>query len=285
MTKVAAYGMGRIGSEVAYLSAVSGFADELVAYDIMPEYLNAQTLDILHAKDIPISSDVADMKDADYCIVSAGYSRSPDIKTRADLFDKNLPIAREIAKALEGFSGKLIVATNPMDVFTWYFSKYAGFDEGQVVGFGGLLDSRRFSLALEAFGIKEEAIVIGEHGDHQVPLFSQAASTAALSQDVREGILTGLQGSSMPIIKGKGGTVFGPAYLMFSMMERIERGEEFVCSVPANGEYGIEGCALGLLARVTKNGVKINENLKLDDWEQSKLKGAAEFLKGLCKRV
>lgn len=283
MTKVAAFGMGRIGGEAAYLSAVTGFADELVVYDIMPEFLHAQKLDLMHGADVPVSTNIADMKDADYCIFSAGYSRSPNVKTRADLFDKNLPIAREAAEHLKGFSGKLIVITNPMDVFTWYFAKHAGLDEGQVVGFGGLLDSRRFTVALSSMGIEEEGMVLGEHGENQVPLFSKLS--VDVPEAVREEVLLGLRGSSMPVIKGKGGTVFGPAYHILSMMQKIEKGEEFVCSLPANGAYGIDGCSIGLPARVTKDGAKINENLKLDDWEMGKLNAAAEFLAGLCRRV
>ena len=283
MVKVAAFGMGRIGGEAAYISAVNGFADELVLYDIMPEFLHAQKLDIMHARDVPISTNISDMKDADYCIFSAGYSRSPNVKTRADLFDKNLPIAREAAELLKGFSGKLIVITNPMDVFTWYFAKHAGLDEGQVVGFGGLLDSRRFTVALSSMGIKEEGMVLGEHGENQVPIFSNLS--VDVPEAVREEVLLGLRGSSMPVIKGKGGTVFGPAYHIFNMMQKIERGEEFICSLPANGAYGIDGCSIGLPARVTRDGAKINENLKLDDWEAGKLNAAAEFLTGLCRRV
>ncbi|HJJ61687.1 MAG TPA: lactate dehydrogenase, partial [Methanocorpusculum sp.] len=208
---------------------------------------------------------------------------SPNVKTRADLFDKNLPIAREAAELLKGFSGKLIVITNPMDVFTWYFAKHAGLDEGQVVGFGGLLDSRRFTVALSSMGIKEEGMVLGEHGENQVPLFSNLS--VDVPEAVREEVLLGLRGSSMPVIKGKGGTVFGPAYHIFNMMQKIERGEEFICSLPANGAYGIDGCSIGLPAKVTRNGAKINENLQLDDWEAGKLNAAAEFLTGLCRRV
>lgn len=283
MTTVAAFGMGRIGGEAAYLSAVSGFADELILYDINTELLQAQKLDILHALDIPVSTNPKDFKDADYCIFSAGYSRSPNVKTRADLFDKNLPIAKEGSEMLKGFAGKLIVLTNPMDVFTWYFAKHSGLDQNQVVGFGGLLDSRRFTLALHNMGIEEEGIVIGEHGENQVPLFSRLS--VDVPELVREEVLLGLRGSSMPVIKGKGGTVFGPAYHIAHMLEDIEHGREIVCSLPMDGAYGIDGCALGIPAKVTKDGSKINESLKLDDWEQQKFTAAAEFLKGLCRRV
>ncbi len=283
MTTVAAFGMGRIGGEAAYLSAVTGFADELILYDINMELLEAQKFDILHGLDLPISTDVKDMKNADYCIFSAGYSRTPDVKTRADLFYKNLPIAKEGAKKLKGFAGKLIVMTNPMDVFTWYFAKHAGLDKTQVVGFGGLLDSRRFTLALHHMGIERPGIVIGEHGENQVPLFSRLPMEVPLA--VREEVLQDLRGSSMPVIRGKGGTVFGPAYHLAHMLENIEHSREIVCSLPADGAYGVEGCSIGLPAKVTKNGAKINESLKLDAWEFDKLNAAASFLQGICRRV
>ncbi|HJJ51324.1 MAG TPA: lactate dehydrogenase [Methanocorpusculum sp.] len=282
MTTVACLGVGRIGGEVAYVSALRKFADELVLFDISEPLQHAQKLDIIHGMDIPISTDVADFKDADYCIFSAGYSRSPNIKTRADLFDRNLPIAKEAAELLKGFSGKLIVVTNPMDVFTWYFAKHTDLDEGQVVGFGGLLDSRRFNVALKSMGIEAKSVVLGEHGEHQVPLFSHL--DIEIPTAVREEILIGLRGSSMPVIKGKAGTVFGPAYHIVSMMEKIEKGEKITCSLPANGAYGIDGCSIGLPAVVTKNGAKIDESLKFDPWESEKLLEAAEYLKGLCGR-
>ena len=283
MTTVAAFGMGRVGGEATYISAITGFADELVLYDINKELLHAQKLDIQHAIDIPVSVDPKDIKDADYCIFTAGYSRSPNVKTRADLLDKNLPIARESAEIMKGFSGKLIVLTNPMDVFTWYFANHAGLDKDQVVGFGGLLDSRRFCLALENMGIQETSVVLGEHGENQVPVFSTLS--VDVPEAVREEVLLGLRGSSMPVIKGKGGTVFGPGYHIAQMLENIEHGRKMICSLPADGAYGIDGCSLGLPATVTRNGSKIDESLKLDDWEMEKLQSAAHFLQDLCRRI
>lgn len=283
MTTVACLGTGRIGGEVAYVSALKGFADELVLYDINPSLLHAQKLDLIHGLDTPVSTNPADFKNADYCIFSAGYSRSPKIKTRADLFDRNIPIAKEAADQLKGFSGKLIVITNPMDIFTWYFAKHTTLDEGQVVGFGGLLDSRRFTIALKTMGITKNGIVLGEHGEHQIPLFSKLGIDVPIP--VREEILTGLRGSSMPIIRGKAGTVFGPASNIVSLMQKIEKSEKTICSLPANGAYGIEGCSLGLPAVVTKNSAKIDESLRFDPWEQEKLNAAVDFLRELCRRV
>ncbi|HJK03956.1 MAG TPA: lactate dehydrogenase, partial [Methanocorpusculum sp.] len=208
MTVLACLGAGRIGGEVAFLAAALGLADEIILHDMYEPVLTAQKLDITHAMDIPVSCDTKRLRDADFCVFSAGAARTPDIKTRADLFDANLPVAREAAELLTGFGGHLIVVTNPMDVFTWYFAKHTGLAQEQVLGFGGLLDSRRFSLALASAGVAGDARVLGEHGEHQVPIFSRLGID--VPEMVREEILTTIRGSSMPVIKGKSGTIFGP---------------------------------------------------------------------------
>ena len=117
MTVLACLGAGRIGGEVAFLAAALGLADEIILHDMYEPVLTAQKLDITHAMDIPVSCDTKRLRDADFCVFSAGAARTPDIKTRADLFDANLPVAREVAELLTGFGGHLIVVTNPMDVF------------------------------------------------------------------------------------------------------------------------------------------------------------------------
>lgn len=286
MTTLACLGTGKIGGEVAFLASLTDFADELILYDTYEPVLTAQKLDILHAKDIAISTDITDAKSADFCVFSAGFPRTPEIKTRADLFDANLPVAQKVALQLKNFDGHLIVVTNPMDAFTWYFSKKSGLNEEQVIGFGGLLDSRRFEVALSDRNFSSEnAFIIGEHGEHQVPIFSKLSDT--VPENIREDILTELRGSSMPVIKGKGGTVFGPAYHIIEMMNAIKTNSNKLatCSVPANGAYGIENCSLGLPVRLSKSGSKIDESWKFDSWEQIKLDAAVTHLSTLCGRV
>lgn len=285
MTTLACLGTGRIGGEVAFLGAALGLADEIILYDMYEPVLTAQKLDLLHAMDIPVSTNVRGLRDADFCVFSAGSARTPDIKTRADLFDANLPVAEEAAAMLSGFGGHLIVITNPMDVFTWYFAQHTGLSEEQVLGFGGLLDSRRFALALASSGVSGDARVLGEHGEHQVPVFSRL--DIDVPPAVREEILTDLRGSSMPVIKGKSGTIFGPAYHICQMIADIKTDSRrlITCSVPANGAYGIDGCSLGLPVVLGRDGAHIDDSWELDAWEEDKLRQASAYLTGLCGRV
>ncbi|HJJ88701.1 MAG TPA: lactate dehydrogenase [Methanocorpusculum sp.] len=285
MTVLACLGAGRIGGEVAFLASVLGLVDEIILYDTYEQISTAQKLDITHALDIPVSCDSKRLRDADYCVFSAGVARTPEIKTRADLLDANLPVAQNAANLLSGFGGYLIIVTNPMDVFTWYFAKHTGLAQEQVLGFGGLLDSRRFSLALSSAGINGDAWVFGEHGEHQVPIFSHLQST--ISTTLREEILTTIRSSSMPIIKGKSGTIFGPSWHICSMISDIHTDSRRLisCSIPADGAYNIDGCALGLPVTLGRNGAFIDDTWTFDYWEENKFFEAADYLTDLCRRI
>lgn len=283
MTRLAILGVGRIGGETAFLSTVLGLADELVLYDTAKSLLQAQILDLTHTGiDIGIETDWNKVKDADICVFSAGIPRSPDIRTRADLLSANLPAAKICTQALQGFSGTLITVTNPMDINNYYLCKSSDLDPHQCIGFGGDLDSARFGLALSNNGIQGRPWVIGEHGEHQVPLFSRLSTP--VKEPLREEILTGLCSASMEVIKGKEGTVFGPAWHLTKLIRIIARDERkcISCSSVLDGEYGFSRCSLGVPAIVGKEGVLSIEEWKLDPWENEKMKNAGTFVMGLC---
>jgi malate dehydrogenase len=286
MARLAVVGVGRIGGEVAYLTASLGIVDELVLYDSAPDMLRAQVLDLEHTGlQIPISLDTPAIREADICIFSAGLPRNPSVKTRADLLEANLSATRDGIALLKGFSGILVTVTNPVDANNFVFCKKSGIGRERCIGFGGQLDSARFGLALRNRGITGFPFVLGEHGEHQVPLFSSLASRVENGQ--REEILAELRGASMEVIKGKGGTVFGPA-LHLAHLTRIilkDARELVACSAVLEGEYGLSGCSLGVPARVGRNGIQKIEEWDLDAWETAKMNEAGQFVEDLCIRA
>ena len=286
MARLAVLGSGRIGGEIAYLAATLGIVDELVLHDTAPELLKAQVLDLRHTGlEITVSTDTALVKESDVCVFSAGLPRSPSVRTRADLLDANLPVLSDSSGLLTGFPGILITVTNPMDVNNFYLSRKTGIEPRRCIGFGGQLDSARFGLALQADGTGGIPWVLGEHGEHQVPVFSHLASLFSNSR--REEILTGLRGSSMEIIRGKGGTVFGPVYHLAMLVKAVlaDSRELLPCSCILDGEYGLPGCSLGVPARIGKDGIHSIEEWKLDAWEQEKMAAAGAFVRELCMRA
>jgi len=286
MARLAVVGVGRIGGEVAYLAASLGIIDKLVLYDIAPDLLRAQVLDLEHTGlRLPISTDKTLIREADICIFSAGLPRTPSIKTRADLLEANLSAIRDGIALLKGFCGILVTVTNPMDANNFMLCKKTGIGRERCIGFGGQLDSARFGLALRNREICGFPFVLGEHGEHQVPLFSSLSP--AVETGLREEILAELRGASMEVIKGKGGTVFGPALHLAQLIRIILRDERelVVCSAVLEGEYGLEGCSLGVPARVGRNGILTIEEWNLDGWERAKMNEAGQFVKDLCSRA
>ncbi len=286
MARLAVVGVGRIGGEVAYLSASLGIVDELVLYDSAPDLLRAQVLDLEHTGlQIPISADTSEIRDADICIFSAGLPRNPSVKTRADLLEANLSATRDAISLLKGFSGILVTVTNPMDANNFVLCTKTGIPRERCIGFGGQLDSARFGLALRNRSITGFPFVLGEHGEHQVPIFSGLGSVVENSQ--REEILSELRNASMQVIKGKGGTVFGPA-LHLAHLTRIilkDARELIACSAVLEGEYGFSKCSLGVPARVGRNGIQKIEEWDLDTWERTKMDEAGQFVTDLCSRA
>jgi malate dehydrogenase len=285
MTSLAILGVGKVGGETAFLSAALGLVDEIILHDAYEPILRAQVLDLQHTGiDVTVSTDTAAMRDADVFVFAAGTPRTPDIKTRADLLEANIPVAKRCSEHLQGFSGVVITVTNPMDANNYGLWKMMGIDRRRCIGFGGQLDSTRFARFLGEAGVSGPAWVLGEHGEHQVPLFSKAGANLGL--DEREAILSRMQGASMEVIRGKGGTVFGPAYHIAMLIRAVleDRREVLSCSCVLDGEYGLSGCSLGVPARIGREGILGIEEWGLDAWEAAKMAEAGAFVQSLCRR-
>ena len=286
MISLSVMGVGKIGGEVAYLAAVLGIADEICLFDSNTALSHAQALDIRHTGiDLSLSTDPEDISKADITVFSAGMPRTPDIKTRADLFSGNLPVADDCAAYLDGYPGVLITVTNPMDANNYYLHRRCHIPRGRCLGFGGQLDSARFNGYLKECGIPGDAWVLGEHGEHQVPLFS--CLPVDVTEDLRNGILGKMRQSSMEIIKGKGGTVFGPAWHIVNLVRTVAEDAHTILPVSCvlNGEYGISGCSLGVPARIGKSGIEEILEWSLDTWEQTRFTEAAAASSLLCRRT
>jgi len=286
MARLAVVGVGRIGGEVAYMAAALGIVDELVLYDSAPELLKAQVLDLRHTGlDLAISTDKKAIRDADICLFSAGLPRNPSIRTRADLLDANMPATNDCMGMLTGFSGVLVTVTNPMDINNYYLCKKTGSPRERCIGFGGQLDSARFGIALRNRNISGFSIILGEHGEHQVPLFSLLSQP--VPEPLREEILSELRGASMEVIKGKGGTVFGPALHLSQLIRMVvsDTRETVACSAILEGEYGLSGCSLGVPVRIGSEGILSIEEWELDRWEAEKMNEAGAFVRNLAKKA
>src|SRR5690606_35030806 len=118
--------------------------------------------------------------DAELGVITAGLPQKPG-ETRMDLLDRSVKVFRSIVRSdMEtGFDGIFLVATNPVDVLSYVVYKESGLPAHRVIGSGTVLDSARFRYMLgEYLGVDSRnvhAMIIGEHGDTELPVWSQAS--------------------------------------------------------------------------------------------------------------
>ena len=89
----------------------------------------------------------------------------------------------------------------------------------------------------------------------------------AFPASLREEIQAQMRGASMPVIQGKGGTVFGPAYHISNLIDAVirDRKEVIPCSCVLDGEYGLHDLSICVPARIGRSGVEEIVERPLDE--------------------
>lgn len=296
MAKVSVVGAaGTVGAATAYSLALRDVVDELVLVDIpsQEDTTVGQAADVNHGIAYDANTRVkqggyAETAGSDVVVITAGIPRSPG-QTRLDLAEDNAPIMEDIGASLAEYNDDFVTVTtsNPVDLLNRHLYETGDRPRTQVIGFGGRLDSARFRYVLsrrfDAPVQNVEATIMGEHGDDQVPVFSKVrvdGRDLTFSEEDQAEILAELKESAMDVIERKGATEWGPARGVAHTVEAILRdtGEVLPCSVPLDGEFGIADSAVGVPARLGREGVTDIIEWELTDAEQAQLETAAEKL-------
>ena len=291
--KVGVVGVGKLGGEIAFALARDGIWDELVLTDVVEDLAWAQAEDIRtgiseRSDTVVRSGTMEDLRDSNLVLLVAGQGRKPGM-TRLDLLHANAPLVRDLSRQIVAAAPKatLVVLTNPVDVLTTIAWEASGLPRERVLGSGGLLDSVRFRCLLaDRFGVRPsdvEAVVLGEHGERAVPLFSRVkvrGKPVSVGPEERTKILEELKGISSKVIAGKGGTAFGPAGATASLLHAVM--SRTLSTVPASvvlqGEYGIRNIALSVPVVVSQGSVVRVEEWSLAPEEEAALQAAAHDL-------
>lgn len=291
--KVGVVGVGKLGGEIAFALARDGIWDEIVLTDVAPGLAWAQAEDIRagiaeRSDTVVRSGTMGDLKGSHAVLLVAGKGRAPGM-TRLDLLHANAPLVRDLSREIFRAAPltTLVVLTNPVDVVTTIAWQASGFPRERVLGSGGLLDSVRLRCLLaDRFSVhpsEVEAVVLGEHGERAVPLFSRVrvrGRPVTLDETQKAQILEELKGLSAKVIQGKGGTAFGPAGATASLLHALMSRTASVvpASVVLQGEYGIKGIALSVPATVGHGQILGIEEWSLTPEETSALQHAAQDL-------
>ena len=291
--KVGVVGVGKLGGEIAFAVARDGTWDEIVLYDVVEDLAWAQAADIRsgiaeRSDSLVRSGTLEDLNDSNVVLLVAGQGRKPGM-TRLDLLHANAPLVRDLSRKIVSVAphATLVVLTNPVDVLTTIAWAASGLTRDRVLGSGAFLDSVRLRCILaDRFNVRPsqvEALVLGEHGQRVVPLFSRVrvqGQPVDLAPEDKAAILDELRDVSTRIIAGKGGTAYGPAGATASLLHALVSPHPSTApaSVVLHGEYGVQDIALGVPAIVGKGHVLRVEEWPLIPEEQEALRAAAQDL-------
>ena len=193
----------------------------------------------------------------------------------------------------------ILVATNPVDVMTTVALKSSGFDKRRVIGIGNHLDSLRlkayFSRQININSSEVHTRVIGEHGDHMVPLLSSTTIggiplkyfVKSVDMEVPR-LVTRLKRAGNTIISKKGATEYGPSYAISNLISTIITDSHKVLTVSnyLEGEVGdVWNVSLGVPAVLSKRGIAMIVPIHMNDFELHEFREAAKIVKETTDEV
>lgn len=291
-------GAGRVGSNTAYALQLGGISEEIALVDVAAEAVRGEALDLTHGRAAAggpriRAGDYDALGGSDVVVVTAGLRRKPD-ESRLQLIEGNAELFRGIVRSVSQVhlapEAVLLVVTNPVDVLTYLAATELGWNPGRTIGLGTVLDTLRFRSmlgeALEVDPSLVEGMILGEHGDSMVPIFSSLrcrgrpiSEAPGYSREVaRQAFeVTRTAGAECLRLKGGAGYAVGLAVKQVVMAVLGDSGAVLpVSTVQAVGEFS--GVAFSRPTRVGRSGIKEILDLPLSEEEHRGLLRSAELL-------
>lgn len=299
--KVGILGVGHVGSHVASMLSTRNLCNEIVLMDKDTDKLKGQAIDLADTCAYQNGAcwihtgDYEDLRDADILVISVGSKIFKE--SRLEELSEALEIADEIAPKIEasGFHGIVVSITNPCDIVAYHLSQKLS---APVIGSGTMLDSARFrcriAAALSVDPHSVQAWCFGEHGDSQVPVWSQVRINGAALEDFlkaspeinRETMKAQITKSTIfagwEIASVKGCTEFGVGMAVSELVKCIFEDARAIlpCSVPLNGAYGEKDVYASILCCVGKDGAKPLDCIPLSKEEEAAFHESCRIMRG-----
>jgi len=299
-------GGGLVGSCAAFALQAAGVGNHIALLDANAEMATGQALDLLHGSSISAeqqfsSGSYEHISDSDVICITAGLRRKPD-ESRLDLINRNVDlfggILQDIRAAGPKSSAIVVVVSNPVDVLTYLAADILDLPSSQVIGLGTLLDSVRFrsliAQRLDVAPTQVSAVILGEHGDSMVPIWSSASVAGmpldkhpAWNANLANELFTRTKGSGAEVIKRKGGAGFAVGLSIRDLIAAIEGDLRRIMPVSSvqSGAYGIRNVALSLPTLVGRDGVLAVHEFELWPKEMQGLRQSGQVLRGTVDKV
>src|SRR5580698_3375116 len=277
-------GGGRVGSCAAFALQCGGLVSELQILDANRDMADGEALDLLHGSALAgdqriYAGDYARAKDSDIFLITAGLRRKPD-ESRLDLINRNVELFLSIIDSVKSAGlrkdAQIFVVSNPVDILTQLALRRTGLPWNQVYGLGTMLDTSRFSALiaeeLKLASSQVKALILGEHGDSMVPIWSSAAVNGLplaglpeCSPGFQNAVFERTKGSGAEVIKRKGGAGWAVGVAIRDVVHAVLLNKKALLPVSSLvlGAYGIREICISVPAVVGRHGVESHVSVKL----------------------
>jgi L-lactate dehydrogenase len=299
-------GGGLVGSMTAFALQCGGVASHLCVIDANKDMAQGQATDLLHGASLVAdqrisAGDMSDIPSSNVVVITAGLRRKPD-ESRLDLINRNvdlfLALLADVKAAGLKDNAYLVVVSNPVDVLTYLAVKRSGLPWQRVLGLGTQLDTARFrsylARRLQVPPTQVSAIILGEHGDSMVPIWS-SATIAGLPLDqwpgftpqVQKEVFEETKAAGAQVIKLKGGSGFAVGLSIREVVHALALDSRRILPVSTlqQGLYGIRDVCLSVPTVVGCGGARQQIELALTSKEKLGLQNSARVLRETIDQV
>ena len=299
-------GGGRVGSCAAFALQCAGIVSEIQLLDANQAMAEGEALDLLHGSALAAdqriyAGDYARAADSDLFLITAGLRRKPD-ESRLDLINRNVTLFVQILESIKKAGPRkdaiVFVVSNPVDILTQLAVQRLGLPWPQVIGLGTMLDTSRFcsfiAEELKLAPTQVRAIMLGEHGDSMVPIWSSATidglpltGLPALNAGLQTKLFDRTKGSGAEVISKKGGAGWAVAVSIAEVIHAIalDRRRLLPVSSLQQGKYDIRDICLSVPTVVGRRGALEHVEIALWPKEKLALQNSAKALKDTLAKV
>lgn len=299
-------GGGLVGSMAAYALQCGGVASHIALIDLNKDAAKGQAVDLLHGASLVADQRITagDMDEVATCnivVITAGLRRKPN-ESRLDLINRNVDLFLNLLDQIKAAGLKenayLIVVSNPVDVLTYLATKRSGLPWQRIIGLGTQLDTARFrsylARQLQVPPTQVQALILGEHGDSMVPIWSSATIAGlpmeqwpTFGPNVQRDVFEETKTAGATLIKLKGGSGFAVGLSIREVVHALALDSRKILPVSTlqQGLYGIRDVCLSVPTVIGCGGARQQIELTLTPKERMGLQNSARVLRETIDQV
>lgn len=310
-SRLSIVGAGAVGATTAYAALMRGLAETVALYDVNGARAEAESLDLQHGlqfvppAQVIGSDDPAVVAGSDLVIVTAGAKQKPG-ESRLDLAERSVSIMRTLMPQLvaQAPDAVYLMVANPVDVLTYAALRITGLPRQQLFGSGTVLDSSRLrTLLARHAGVAPQhvhAYIVGEHGDTELPLWSEAtigavplpawkglSGVSGFDQGTRDTIAQEVVDAAYTVIAGKGATNYAIGLAAVEIASSVLRNERRILPVSSllQGHAGLSDVCLSLPCIVDARGCSDPLPMPMTEPELEALAASGAAVRAVIDRV